>query len=117
MENLLLLSLILGYFIGAFLTIRFASRRLAGKNIHVKLLSLAFLNALFFGLGIVGSGGDPGIALPTPNLIAIIFTFAFDWTYIDIVILIVMLVFWWMLIYAVLCFAYELKVFPRSPHT
>src|SRR5688572_18804948 len=120
MEDVLLVLLMFGYLVGAFLTIRYVNKQLVGKRLYLKLLILASLNALFFGIGIIGSfehPGDPGFALPAPNLIAIISTFFLDWGFIDTIIPLGIFVCWWILIYAILCFTYKLRLLPAWRHS
>ena len=40
-------------------------------NKHLRLLILSFIYASFWGIGIAANGGDPGFALPAPNIVAL----------------------------------------------
>lgn len=86
------------YIIGTYYLIRFIRIRLRAINRYLGVVILSFVYALFFGLGILGSGGDPGFALPFPiTLTALIYVWDWvPWTHF-INGVIIPLTFWWFL--------------------
>jgi hypothetical protein len=100
------LILIIYIVISYYLT-RFIARKLISINPIIRIVILSFFYALFFGIGIVAGGGDPGFGFPVPNL-AVIFIDAFFENFsigtlrVDLVITL----FWWIIIFLVMIIGY-----------
>ena len=64
--------LVLGaYILVSYFAIKLISKWTLKLNIYFRLLILSFSYALFWGIGIAFTGGDPGFAFPAPNIITI----------------------------------------------
>jgi hypothetical protein len=70
--NLLFLTIPLIYILICYFLTRFISKWTIDFNPYLRLVVLSFFYALFWGIGIAGSGGEPGFGLPAPNIIAIL---------------------------------------------
>lgn len=72
MTDSIVFVLLIAYIIATYILIGFLRRRtrLIGPFIGIGVMSFAY--ALFWGIGVAGSGGEPGFALPAPNLLAMI---------------------------------------------
>ena len=107
-DALLVILLLTAYIFISYLLVRFISRRIAGINPYLRILLLSFLYALFWGIGIAASGGDPGIGLPAPNLVAIV-VMALIGFYQGIWAGIIFLGFWWTIIFLVMMAIFIIK--------
>lgn len=67
---LLLLALVI-YIVTAYFIILLVKKRTVDTNKYFRLVVLSFVYSLFWGLGIAGSNGNPGFAIPAPNIVAI----------------------------------------------
>ena len=106
MVNYIILFLIIGGYIGlSYITTRLIRKWTRNTSRCVRLASISFSYALFFGIGIIASGGDPGFGFPCPVIVAgilgIIAWIPFD-IYLSGVIL--PLTFWWILIFIIMLF-------------
>ncbi len=81
METIIFLLVIVAYILAAYYTIRFISKRTAHFKLFPQIVIRSFFFSLLFGIGILASGGDPGFGFPVPNLIVIIMSIYFDYTY------------------------------------
>lgn len=91
--------LLLTAYIGVtFLMIRWMRKRLVNANKYVRLFSLSFVYALFWGIGIAGSGGEPGFALPAPNIAALGLMISIGF-YQGLKTGLMILGFWWLIIF------------------
>ena len=70
-------------------------------NKHLRLLILSFIYASFWGIGIAANGGDPGFALPAPNIVAL-GLMASDGLYRGVLSGLIILGFWWIIIIIVM---------------
>jgi hypothetical protein len=77
---------------------RLISKWTIDLNPYLRLITLSFFYALFWGIGIAGSGGEPGFGLPAPNIIAI-FMMLYDRFYHGVFIGLLILCFWWTIIF------------------
>jgi len=67
-ENLYILLIAVAYFTACFFVIRIIKKSIGHINSYLQIVILSFFYALFYGVGIVASGGDPGFGFPAPNL-------------------------------------------------
>ncbi|KAA3622893.1 MAG: hypothetical protein DWQ02_25430 [Bacteroidetes bacterium] len=94
-NNIVLWTLVInGYLILVFLIIKLVKARLANGHPLVRIISLSFIYALFLGVGIVGSGGDPGFGFPAPNIVAIILMLTIGY-FNGVINGIVLIIIWW----------------------
>jgi len=63
--------LLTAYIAITYYIIKLVQKYMVATNKYIRLLTLSFVYALFWGLGIAGSGGEPGFALPAPNIVAL----------------------------------------------
>ena len=63
--------LLAGYILIAYFITKFISKLTFTLNRYFKLIILSFLYAWLWGISIAATGGDPGFALPAPNIVAI----------------------------------------------
>ncbi len=61
---------IIGYFFVSFFAIRIIRKHLILNFWFIRSLILSFAYAIFFGLGAIGGGGDPGFTFPAPVIFA-----------------------------------------------
>jgi hypothetical protein len=66
------LSGVIGYIVVCYFIIRFISNLLMNANYYLRIVIISFLSALFLGIGIAGTGGEPGFGFPAPNILALI---------------------------------------------
>lgn len=66
-----LILLLTVYVLVTYFIVKFTSKLFININPYLRLLTLSFLYALFWGIGIAGNGGDPGFAFPAPNIVAL----------------------------------------------
>lgn len=71
MEEVLFMLLVVGYIGVTYYLMRVVNKNTTGFNVWMRLCIQSFGYALFWGIGIAGSGGDPGFALPAPNIVAL----------------------------------------------
>jgi hypothetical protein len=94
--------LLLTAYIGAsYFIIRLVKKYTADTNKYFRLLILSFAYALFWGLGIAGSGGEPGFALPAPNIVALGLMTSIGF-YQGLLTGLIILSFWWTIIFIVM---------------
>jgi hypothetical protein len=99
----LVIYIVIGYF-----SIRLISKYISKLNVYVKLIIISFCYALFWGIGIAASGGDPGFGFPAPNIIAIGLMSSIGFYYGAINGLII-LFFWWILIFMIMLIYHFVK--------
>lgn len=79
-------------------------------DVRIRLPILAGIYAGFFGIGILGGGGDPGFAFPAPIAVA---TALGVWLWIDwapfVRGVVIPFIFWWVLIVAYMVFSRWIK--------
>ena len=90
-----------GYILVTYFILKFISKWTVHSNPYLRLLILSFIYALFCGLGIAGTGGDPGFGLPVPNILAIALMFS-NGFYRGVRVALYILGFWWALIFVVM---------------
>lgn len=93
--------LLTAYIAIAYFIIRFVKKYTTNTNKYIRLLTLSFVYALFWGLGIAGSGGDPGFAFPAPNIVALGLMASIGF-YRGILTGLVLLGFWWTIIFSIM---------------
>lgn len=99
--TILFITFFLVYFAIGYFIVRQIKKYLIFTNKYIKILILSFVYALFWGFGIAGSGGDPGFALPAPNIIAIGLMMT-NGNYKYSLTGLLILVLWWTLIYIIM---------------
>ncbi|HYV95694.1 MAG TPA: hypothetical protein VE978_28240 [Chitinophagales bacterium] len=110
LDDLLGFAVIGGYIgMGYFIT-RLIRKWVIVKNQYLKLAIMSCSYALIFGVGIIGSGGDPGFAFPCPVVVAALWGI-WDWipTRFFVTGVIIPFVFWWVVIFAVMIVRLKLK--------
>ena len=100
-DALQFILLIGGYILIAYFIIKFISKLTVDINSYLRLLILSFFYALFWGLSIAASGGDPGFGFPAPNIVAIGLMLSISF-YRGVVTGLYILGFWWIIIFAVM---------------
>jgi hypothetical protein len=70
-DSLAFLLLIVMYILVSSFAAKLISKVTLKLNIYFRLIVLSFCYALFWGIGIFYTGGDPGFGFPAPNIIAI----------------------------------------------
>jgi len=85
----------------SYFIIRLVKKYTADTNKYFRLLILSFAYALFWGLGIAGSGGEPGFALPAPNIVALGLMTSIGF-YQGLLTGLIILSFWWTIIFIVM---------------
>jgi hypothetical protein len=97
-QFILLLS---AYVATTYFIIWFVKKYTADTNKYLRLLTLSFAYALFWGFGIAGSGGDPGFAFPAPNIVALGLMASIGF-YQGLLTGLIILGFWWTIIFIVM---------------
>ena len=59
-----------GYIYLSYISIKYTRKWTRSINNYWRLLITSFAYALFFGIGIVASGGEPGFGFPCPIILA-----------------------------------------------
>jgi hypothetical protein len=95
--------IVIGYF-----GIRLVSKWISNLNVYIRMLIVSFCYALFWGIGISASGGDPGFALPAPNIIAIGLMISIGFYY-GVIEGLIILGFWWILIFTIMFIRHLIK--------
>ena len=90
-----------GYLLVTFFIIKFFSRLTIDFHPIPGILIRSFLYALFWGVGIAGSSGHPGFALPAPNIVAL-GLMAYIGFYQGVLTGLIILGFWWAIIFIVM---------------
>ena len=93
--------LLTAYIATSYFIIWLVKKYTADTNKYFRLLTLSFVYALFWGLGIAGSGGDPGFAFPAPNIVALGLMASIGF-YRGITTGLIILCFWWTIIFIVM---------------
>lgn len=70
MKDVLFLLVVISYFIVTYLIVKVIKNSVKSVYWLIRLIILSFFYALFFGVGAVGGGGEPGFALPAPVIFA-----------------------------------------------
>ncbi|HAO07900.1 MAG TPA: hypothetical protein DCQ50_13170 [Chryseobacterium sp.] len=70
-ETIQFILVLFAYILGSYFATKQISKWTLKWNVYLRLLILSFSYALFWGVGIAFTGGDPGFAFPFPNLITI----------------------------------------------
>ena len=102
---IVLVYILIGYYI-----MRFIRSQTTQMKLYPRLLLLSFFCTLIFGIGIVGSGGDPGFAFPCPIIVTGII-YILNWVETKIFIngFIIPLAFWWTIIFIVMLTKNKIK--------
>jgi hypothetical protein len=110
METFVFVIFIIGYFTGGYYLTKFIRYFLKPFNKYFSLTILSFSYALFFGLGILGSGGDPGFAFPFPIVWAgLVYIWEWSkWTFFINGVMIPFLL-WWVLIFVIMVIRLDFK--------
>jgi hypothetical protein len=98
LSTLLILTIPLSYFLICYFLTRFISKWTIHLNPYLRLITLSFFYALFWGIGIAGSSAEPGFGLPAPNIIAILMMLN-DRFYQGVINGLLILCFWWTIIF------------------
>jgi hypothetical protein len=103
------------YLVGAYFAIRLVNKLTYKLSLPLRKLSESLCYALFFGIGILSRGGDPGFGIPMPILAASFFG-VWDWipTMIFIDGIIIPFFFWWGLFFIIVWV--RSKSFQRKKH-
>lgn len=114
MWDLILLLFIIGGYVALtyFLIIQLAKHSL-GWHPYVRLLTLSFVYALLWGIGIAATGGDPGFGFPAPNVLAIAFMINIGYVQ-GIATGLYILGFWWIIILAFMVLRKIIKKYRSS---
>lgn len=107
-ESLQFILLLIVYIGIYFFAIKLIKKHTTNSNKYFRMLALSFIYALFWGLGIAGSGGEPGFAFPAPNLIALGFMVSIGF-FNGIQTEIVIVGFWWFLIFIFMLLKQRIK--------
>ena len=99
----LAIYIVIGYF-----AIRLISKCISNLNFYIRLLIVSFCYALFWGIGIAASGGDPGFGIPAPNIIAIGLMISIGFYY-GVMEGLIILLFWWILIFMIMFIRHLIK--------
>ena len=70
MNDVLFLLVIISYFIVGYFITKGINNSIISFYWLIRFIIISFLYALFFGIGAVGGGGEPGFALPAPVIFA-----------------------------------------------
>jgi len=79
-----------------YLIIRYIKKKIGEFNPYLQIGIKSILYALFWGIGIFATGGDPGFGFPAPNIVAIILLVIIG-NIQGIISAIVILCFWWII--------------------
>ncbi len=71
-DDVIVIGIIIAYFALGYFICRLVDKLTSRLNKYLQFLILSVFYTLFFGIGISGSGGNPGFAFPSPILVAII---------------------------------------------
>jgi hypothetical protein len=88
--------------------IKFINKGIIDLNPYLRLIILSFFYALFWGIGIAGSGAEPGFGLPVPNIVAIFLMFN-DRYYQGVINGFIILCVWWTIIFLFILMKHILK--------
>ncbi len=109
-ESIIGLALFIGYIIFGLLVISFFRKHIDFLKPITQLIIISFLYTIFFGIGLIGGGGDPGFAFPFPLLLIAMFDI---WVWVEWKIFIngfiIPLFFWWLLIFLIMLLRYWIK--------
>ena len=97
-ESVVIILGIIVYVLGCWLVPRFVRKRTSAEKHYLRLVALSFIYALFYGIGIAGSGGHPGFAFPVPNIIALYLMYDIGF-YSGMVIGLYVLLVWWVIVF------------------
>lgn len=97
------------YFLITYFIIKVISKFTVDFNPYLRLLTLSFFYALFWGIGIAGSDGDPGFAFPAPNIIAIGLMISIDFYRGAFTTGLYILIFWWTIFFLVMLIRHLVK--------
>jgi hypothetical protein len=100
-DTIQFILLLTAYIATAYFIIWLIKKYTADTNKYLRLLTLSFVYALFWGLGIAGNGGDPGFAFPAPNIVALGLMASIGF-YRGILTGLIILGFWWVIIFVVM---------------
>lgn len=107
-EDSLIFIVLITYLVISYLFVRFLCRLFLSLNFWLQLLIKSFLFALFFGIGISGSDGEPGFGILAPNILAIPLMFIQGF-YSGVLSGLVILLFWWIIIFLFMLITYIFK--------
>jgi hypothetical protein len=114
MWDILQFIFVLGvYILVGYFGIKLISKWTLKLNIYLRLLILSFFYALFWGIGIAGTDGNPGFAFPAPNIIAIGLMGSIDF-FRGVITGLVILVIWWAIFFAIMLLKHFSKNFKKS---
>lgn len=102
-DTLQFILLLTAYIATSYFIIWVVKKYTTNTNKYIRMLCLSFVYALFWGLGIAASGGDPGFALPAPNIVALALMASIEF-YQGILTGLIILGFWWTIIFVVMFF-------------
>ncbi len=103
MEIVLFFTFAALYFVGGYYLTKYIRLALIPFNKYFKLCLLSLSYALLFGIGTLGSGGDPGFALPFPIIWSGLI-YVWEWSEWKLFIngVIIPFLFWWILIFVIM---------------
>ena len=106
--------LLIGYIFVTYILIRFLKRKTQASRPLTRVTILSFIYSLLWGVGIAGSGGDPGFALPAPNLLAIILMWS-DGLYTGVISGLILWGIWWILLFLIIGIKEYLRAKKSAP--
>lgn len=99
MGTLIFFLIILAYILFSYFILKYVSKKNLIVQPYLRLFTVSFFYALLLGPSIITSGGgEPGFAIPAPNLVAIII----NPIYFNLNLILstlAILVFWWLIIF------------------
>ena len=106
--TILFIIVVAGYILAAIFVIKLITKATECINPYLRLLVLSFFYALFWGISIAATGGDPGFGFPAPNgiSIAIMYSIGFDY---GVITGFYILIAWWVVIFLVMLAIHTFK--------
>lgn len=110
MDILIYIVIVISYYLGLYYLTKYISNFLTPLSKYLRVTILSFIYALLFGVGFLGSGGDPGFATPFPIILAGLY-YVWKWSPWDLFIngVILPFLFWWLTIFIIIIIKYNLN--------
>ena len=107
---LIIVVIIIGYILIGYYVTKYVRKLTVSYKGIPRLILLSFLYTMIYGIGLIGGGGNPGFALPSPLVFIGIFDMleCVEWK-IFINGFIIPLTFWWILIFMIMLIKYWIK--------
>ena len=103
MDYISTLLVIAAYIVLSYQAIKLVRKHSAHRGTYFRMLVHSFAYALFWGIGIAATGGDPGFALPMPNIVALVLMAGLK-LYRGVLIGLGVLCIWWVIIFSWMLF-------------